>query len=391
MAGRGGSSFILRSSRPSLSRSATPFQIGRARTVGRGSPRINARLGHVDRPQASGVHWLTILGGGIKAHMESFIGIDVSLRTLDVAGRTSAGPLAELRSVVANADAGLTALVPILKQLAPTLIVLEATGGYERLAVATLSAAGLPVVVVNPRHVREFAKAIGRLAKTDRLDAALLALFAERVRPELRPATTAPTEAERAVTEQVLRRRQLVDMITAEQNRRALVSAPTQRRLDVHINWLKRELGQVELDLQRAIEASPMWCARDVLLQSTPGIASRISFTLIALLPELGTLSRQQIASLVGVAPFADDSGRRRGGRHISGGRAAVRNILYMGALVGVRFNPALKVFYARLRAAGKPAKVALVACMRKLLTILNAMVRTNTPWHLTAAPIPVV
>ncbi|MEO6878810.1 MAG: IS110 family transposase [Gemmatimonadaceae bacterium] len=316
----------------------------------------------------------------------SVVGIDVSKRTLDLAARTPAGPVGGLPSAVANSDTGLAELVPVLQQLAPTLIVLEATGGYERLAAATLLAAGLPVAVVNPRHVRAFAKAMGRLAKTDRLDAALLAVFAERVRPEVRPTPQAATEAGRAVTEQVLRRRQLVDMITAEQNRRALVSAPTQRRLDTHIAWLKGELGQVEDELQRAIEASPAWRARDELLQSVRGIGARIAHTLIALLPELGTLNRQRIAALVGVAPFNDDSGGRRGVRHISGGRAAVRNILYMGALVGTRYNPTLKAFYARLRAAGKPAKVALVACMRKLLTIVNAMVRTNTPWHLEMA-----
>ena len=320
--------------------------------------------------------------------MESVVGIDVSKATLEIAGRTPAGPIAELLSVVANSDAGCATLVRALEQLAPTLIVLEATGGYERLAVAALMAAGLPVVVVNPRHVRAFAKAIGRLAKTDRLDAALLALFAERVRPEQRPIGPGPTDAGRAVTEHVLRRRQLVEMITAEQNRRALVSAAMQRRLDSHITWLKAELGQVELALQHAIEASPVWRIQDDLLQSTRGIGPRISHTIIALLPELGTLNRQRIAALVGVAPFNDDSGRHRGVRHISGGRAAVRNALYMGALVGIRHNPVLKAFYERLRAAGKVAKVALVACMRKLLTILNAMVRTNTPWHLVTAPV---
>ena len=259
------------------------------------------------------------------------------------------------------------------------MIVLEATGGYEQLAAATLALNGLPVVVVNPRQVREFAKAVGKLAKTDRLDAALLAYFAERIRPALRERPAVETGP---LTEQILRRRQLVDMITAEGNRRALVSAAVRRRLDAHIAWLERELANSERELQRLIEASPVWQARDDLLQSAPGIGPRVSQALIAQLPELGTLSRQPITALVGIAPFNDDSGGRRGVRHIQGGRAAVRTVLYMGALVGVRYNPVLKAFYHRLRAAGTPAKVALVACMRKLLTILNAMVRTNTPWR---------
>ena len=318
--------------------------------------------------------------------MDLFVGVDVSKATLDIVVRSSAGVVAGCPAAVANTDAGLAELIAALRPIAPTLVVLEATGGYERVAAALLTAAGLPTVVVNPRHVRAFAKALGRLAKTDGLDADVLALFAERIRPEVRTAAQTATPeaaaATRAVVELVLRRRQLVDMITAEQNRRALVSVATQRRLAVHVNWLKRELGLVEADLQAAIEASPTWQTRDDLLQSVPGVGARISQTLIALLPELGTLNRQRIASLVGVAPFNDDSGGRRGVRHISGGRGDVRNVLYMGALVGVRHNAALKAFYQRLRAAGKPAKVALVACMRKLLTILNAMVRTNTQWR---------
>lgn len=316
--------------------------------------------------------------------MDLFIGIDVSKATLDVAGCTADGPLAELCSTIANTEAGLATLVPLLVGRAPALVVLEATGGYERLAAATLALAGLPVVVVNPRQVREFAKAVGQLAKTDQLDAALLALFAERIRPAVRERPQLETGP---LSEQILRRRQLVDMITAENNRRALVSPTVRRRVDRHITWLERELEHVERDLQHLIEASPLWRARDDLLQSAPGIGPRVAHSLIALLPELGTLNRQHISALVGVAPFNDDSGGRRGVRHIKGGRAAVRTVLYMGALVGVRYNPVLKAFYQRLRAAGKPAKVALVACMRKLLTILNTMVRTNTRWR-TDAPL---
>jgi transposase len=314
--------------------------------------------------------------------MALFVGIDVSKATLDIAARTAAGPLADFTQSTPNRDATIDALVQRLRAVAPELIVLEATGGYERLVVAALGAAGLPVIVVNPKNVRAFAKATGQLAKTDRLDAALLALFAERVRPELR---TLPSQEAAVLTEQLVRRRQLVDMLTAEQNRRALVSATVRRRVDRHIAWLTRELHEVEADLQTQIETSPAWRARDTLLQSVPGIGPRTAQMLVGMLPELGTMNRQRIAALVGVAPFNQDSGRRRGERHISGGRAAVRTTMYMAALVGVRWNPALKVFYLRLRANGKSAKVALVACMRKLLTMLNAMVRTNTPWHATA------
>jgi transposase len=311
--------------------------------------------------------------------MDVFVGIDVSKATLEVAGCTAHGPCAELAATLANSETGLAELVARLLARRPSLIVLEATGGYERLAAAMLALAQLPVVVVNPRQVREFARAVGQLAKTDQLDAALLAHFAERIRPALRELPHLETGP---LSEQLLRRRQLVDMITAENNRRALVSAKVRRRLEAHIRWLERELEGVERELQRAIEASPVWRARDELLQSAPGIGSQIAHSLIALLPELGTLKRQHISALVGVAPFNDDSGGRRGVRHIKGGRAAVRTALYMGALVGIRYNPVLKSFYHRLRAKGKPAKVALVACMRKLLTILNAMVRTNTPWR---------
>jgi transposase len=239
--------------------------------------------------------------------------------------------------------------------------------------------AGLSVVVVNPRQVREFGKAMGRMAKTDRLDASLIALFAERIRPELRALPRLETDD---LSECVLRRRQLVDMITAETNRRSLVSRGLQRRLDAHVAWLKRELEHVETELQRCIEASPLWRTRDELLQSVPAVGQRTSHTLIALLPELGTLNRQRISALVGVAPFNDDSGRHRGVRRIKGGRATLRNSLYMAALVGIRYNPVLKDFYGRLRAKGKAPKVAIVACMRKLLTILNAMARANRAWN---------
>lgn len=314
--------------------------------------------------------------------MSLFVGIDISKATLDVAARTAGGPVSAAAQSVANSDGAIDALVQQLRAQQPELIVVEATGGYERLVVAALGAAGLPVIVVNPKNVRAFAKATGQLAKTDRLDAALLALFAERVRPEVR---TLPTPAAAVLTEQLVRRRQLVDMLTTEQNRRGLVSVMVRRRVDLHIAWLTRELNAVEADLQAQIEASPAWCARNALLQSVPGVGPRTAHMLVGLLPELGLLTRQKIAALVGVAPFNQDSGRHRGERHISGGRAAVRTTLYMAALVGVRWNPVLRVFYQRLRTNGKSAKVALVACMRKLLTMLNAMARTNTLWRVTA------
>ena len=314
---------------------------------------------------------------------EPFLGIDVSKATLDTAGRRGGAPLSAVPATTPNTDAGLTTLVPALVALAPTLIVLEATGGYERLVAAALALAGLPVVVVNPRQVRQFAKAIGQLAKTDRLDAALLALFAERVRPELRARPAFDTTE---LSDLVQRRRQVVDMLTMERNRRALAAAAVRRRLDAHIAWLEREVADLERRLRDAIEASPVWRARDDVLQSAPGVGPRVAQSLLALLPELGTLNRRRISALVGVAPFNDDSGRHTGERRIAGGRAAVRSVLYMAALVGIRHNPVLKAFYQRLRANGKAPKVALVACMRKLLTILNAMVRTNTPWSADTA-----
>lgn len=373
----GGSSFILGSHRPWLSLSAThAFLIAKPEQLAGGEPRISARTGHGDRPFLRHVARMT----------ETFLGIDVSKATLEIAGRRAGRVVPQLPASVANTDAGLTTLVPALVALAPTLIVLEATGGYERLAAAALALAGLPVVVVNPRQVREFAKAVGRLAKTDRLDAALLALFAERIRPELRARPAFDTTE---LSDLVQRRRQVVDMLTMERNRRALATAAVRRRLDAHIAWLEREVADLERRLRDAIEASPVWRARDDVLQSAPGIGPRVSQTLIALLPELGTLNRQRIAALAGVAPFNDDSGRHTGERHIAGGRTAVRTVLYMAALVGIRHNPVLKVFYQRLRAKGKAAKVALVACMRKLLTILNTMVRTNTAWCTDAATAP--
>jgi transposase len=304
----------------------------------------------------------------------SFIGIDVAKAQLEFACR----PSGETGSV-ANDDAGIRTLVTRCQGLAPTLIVLEATGGYEAAIVAALATAWLPVVVANPRQVRDFAKATGQLAKTDALDAQLLALFAERVRPTPRPL---PDDTVQALDARLTRRRQLLGMLTAERNR-LLIAAPTVRRdLQQHIRFLERRVREADDDLHAAIKASPAWRVKDDLFQSVPGVGRVVSLTLLAELPELGRLSHKEIAALVGVAPLNRDSGTLRGKRLVYGGRAPVRAALYMAALVASRCNPVIRAFYVRLRAVGKPAKVALTACMRKLLTILNAMARSGTPWQ---------
>jgi transposase len=302
-----------------------------------------------------------------------YVGIDVAQATLDVALLPSGETWQ-----VANDEPGIRALVTRLQPHAPTLIVLEATGGYERAPVAALATAGLPVVVANPRQVRNFARATGQLAKTDTLDAGILARFADRVRPAVRPL---PEPATQELAALLARRRQLLEMLSAERQRLSLAAASVRRSLTQHIAWLERQLGRVDDDLDALIQASPLWRAKDNLLQSVPGIGPVASRTLLATLPELGTLSHKQIAALVGVAPLARDSGTLRGKRSVWGGRAVARTALYMAALVASRYNPVLRVFYQRLRAAGKPAKLALIACARKLLTILNAMVRANTYW----------
>jgi transposase len=306
-----------------------------------------------------------------------FVGIDVAKATLDIAVRPSGE-----RWQLPNEDAALAPLLARLLPAAPALIVLEATGGLEHAVVAALAAGGLPVVVANPRQVRDFARAIGQLAKTDAIDAQVLALFAERVRPAPRPL---PDEAAQALDAVLTRRRQLLEMLGAERNRLGLARAPVRRGITHHIRWLERQLADVDHDLGQRIEASPVWRATDNRLQSVPGVGPIVSRTLLGELPELGRLTRKQIAALVGVAPLARDSGTLRGKRLVWGGRAPLRTVLYMGALVATRHNPVIRAFYHRLRAAGKPAKVALTACKRKLLVILNAMVRTNTPWRAPA------
>jgi transposase len=303
-----------------------------------------------------------------------FIGIDVAKAQLEFAGRPSG-----VTGAVPNADDGIAALVEQLQARAPTLIVLEATGGYEAAVVAALAMAGLPVVVANPRQVRDFARATGQLAKTDAIDAQVLALFAERVRPAPRPL---PDEAAQALDALLTRRRQLIGMLTAERNRLLIARPAVRRDLQQHIRFLERRLREADDDLHLAVKASPLWRVKDDLLQSVPGVGRVVSLTLLAELPELGRVSHKEIAALVGVAPLNRDSGRLRGKRLVYGGRAPVRAALYMAALVASKCNPAIRAFYQRLRAAGKPAKVALTACMRKLLTILNAIARDGTPWQ---------
>jgi transposase len=271
-------------------------------------------------------------------------------------------------------------LVSKLGEISPKLIVLEATGGLERRAVAALAGASLPVVAVNPRQVRDFAKATGRLAKTDAIDAAVLALFADRIRPQVRPLRDEETQELEAL---VVRRRQVVDMITAEKNR--LIASPSSKRVRTAIGktikWLQKQLEEIDSNLDDAVKGSPLWREKDDLLRSVPGVGKVLSRTLLSLLPELGTLGKKQLSALVGVAPLNWDSGQQRGRRSVWGGRANVRAVLYMGALAAARFNPVIRAFHARLIAAGKLPKVALVACMRKLLTILNAIVRDGKSW----------
>ena len=315
------------------------------------------------------------------------MGIDVAKAELVIAARPSGD-----RWSVANDEHGIKTLVDRLTRETPALIVLEATGGYEMLCVAALAAAALPVVVVNPRQVRDFAKATGQLAKTDRIDAALLALFAERVHPAVRPIADADAQELDAL---LTRRRQLLDMLQAERNRLGQVFGRgkplVKKSLKQHIAFLERELRLADTDLGAMVRASPAWRERDDLLQSVPGVGRVLSLTMLAELPELGRLSRREIAKLVGVAPFSRDSGTQRGRRFVQGGRAAVRAVLYMGALVATRRNTVIRAFYLRLLAAGKPKKLALVACMRKLLTILNTIARTRQRWSVDHAIITLI
>lgn len=305
----------------------------------------------------------------------TFVGIDVAKDRLDVHLRPSDETFALGRD-----GAGLEALVERLRARGPALVVLEATGGFEITVAAALAAAGLPLVVVNPRQIRDFARATGRLAKTDRLDAEAIARFAEAVQPAPRPL---PGAAAQALGALVARRRQLVEMITSEGQRRRQAHDPRlARRLEAHVTWLQKELAALETDLDDAVRGTPAWRATEDLLASVPGIGKTSARTLIAELPELGNLDRRKIAALVGVAPINRDSGAFRGRRMVMGGRASVRTALYMPTLTAIRHNPPLQAFYQRLIERGRPAKVAITACMRKLLVFLNAILRDQIPWQ---------
>lgn len=302
------------------------------------------------------------------------VGIDVAKEHLDVALEPG-GDAWQVR----NDEAGIAELVSRIRGLKPELVVLEATGGYELAVSWAIAAADIPLVVANPRQVRDFARATGRLAKTDRIDARVLASFAQQIRPEPRQLSD---EASQELHDLLTRRRQLIEMISAERNRLALSRKIVRKSLKKHIEYLQRELRMTDTDLAQLIRESPVWREKDDLLQSVPGVGRVVSQTLVAELPELGRLNRRQIAALVGVAPINRDSGTRRGVRSTWGGRATVRRIVFMAALVAARRNPVIRAFYLRLLAAGKPKKVALVACMRKLLTILNTMLQTQQRWN---------
>lgn len=303
-----------------------------------------------------------------------YLGLDVAKDMVALASEP-----AGLRGEFATDAAGLTALVTQCQAQPVTLIVLEATGGYEVPVAAALADAGLPLIVVNPRPVRDFAKALGILAKTDAVDAGVLALFGARVQPAPRALPDAEHQELQAF---LLRRRQLLDMLHAEKLRVTRSRGRVRANLRSHITWLERSLDDTDDQLRQLIEASPLWRVKDRLLQSVPGVGPTLASTLLGLVPELGRLDRRQIAALVGVAPLARDSGTLRGRRTCWGGRAPVRRVLYMTALVAARYNPILKAFYQKLRAAGKPAKVALIAVARKLLILLNAMLRDGQPWR---------
>ena len=310
-----------------------------------------------------------------KTKTNSYVGIDISAERLDL----HVLPTEQHQSLVYD-NAGVTQLVSFLQQVKPTLIVVEATGKLEISLVAALAAAPLPVVVVNPRQTRDFARSLGRLAKTDRIDASILARFAESVQPELR---VLPSEQQQAMQELVTRQRQLVEMRGAESNRLTRTRTTRVRRnLQIHLNWLDKQIRDLDQQIRQLITESPLWREKDQLLQSVPGVGPKTSSMLVAHLPELGQLNRRQIASLVGLAPFNHDSGKHRGKRFIGGGRSQVRCTLYMSSLVASHHNPAIQALRQRLQSQGKPFKVVLTACMRKLLIILNAMVKNGTPWN---------
>jgi transposase len=322
----------------------------------------------------------------VSSTTKLYAGIDVSKARLDVALRPT-----DRLFEVANDQAGIDSLLVGLQQeqARPTLVVLEATGGLERPLAAALAAAAIPVVVVNPRQARDFARATGKLAKTDKIDARILARFGEALRPKPRPI---PDEEAREFSAILARRRQIIDMLTAEKNRLgSTASKAVGKRVEAHVKWLEKELSRTDEDLDHTIRASAIWRENEALLRGVPGVGAVLARTLLAELPELGAgeITPKQLAALVGIAPLNRDSGTLRGRRTIWGGRERVRAVLYMGALVATRYNPTIKEFYERLCAKGKPKMVALVACMRKLLTILNAILKNRTPWRSSHALTP--
>lgn len=306
--------------------------------------------------------------------VEKFVGIDVSKETLDLCME----PAGEMLHVDYD-DKGISQVVKCLVALAPTLMVMEATGGLEMRLAGELAAKSLPVAIINPRQARDFAKATGQLAKTDLVDAAILAAFARAIRPTVRQIKDADT---RDLDDLVTRRRQLVDMRVQETLRMGTASKVQKKSLAAHITWLDKRITDLDDDLTRRLRASDIWKTKDDLLRGIPGVGAVTSLTMLAKCPELGQLNRREIAALTGVAPLAKDSGKYRGKRFVWGGRADVRAVLYMATVSAIRFNSAIKAFAERLKQAGKPTKVVIVACMRKLLTIMNAIIKNNVPWH---------
>lgn len=311
--------------------------------------------------------------------VEKFVGIDVSKSTLDVCIE----PAVQTLHVAYN-EVGTSQIVGRLKEVGPTLIVIEATGGLEVRIATELASLGLPVAIINPRQARDFAKATGRLAKTDQVDAAVLAAFAKAIRPQVRPLKDEDT---RTLDDMVSRRRQLVNMRVQEALRLGTAaSKPLQKSLAKHIAWLDKRITEIDTDLTKRLRGSDVWRTKDDLLRGIPGVGAVTTLTMLAKCPELGTLSRREIAALTGVAPLANDSGKHRGKRFIWGGRADVRAVLYMATISAMNCNDTIRAFAQRLKKAGKPPKVVIVACMRKLLTIMNSMLKNNTPWNLKNA-----
>lgn len=307
--------------------------------------------------------------------VERFVGVDVSKSTLDVCIDS---PVEEMH--VGNDEPGIKTIASQLTLIQPTLIVMEATGGLEMRLACELAARGLNVAVINPRQARDFAKATGQLAKTDRVDAAVLGAFAKAIRPQARPLKDAQT---RELDEMVSRRRQLIANRVQEALRLESASTkPLQKSVKAHMLWLDKRIAEIDQDLAQRLKSSALWRTKDDLLRSIPGVGAITSVTLLAKCPELGTLNRREIAALAGVAPLANDSGKHHGKRFVWGGRADIRVVLYMATLSAMRCNASLKEFSNRLKQTGKPAKVVIVACMRKLLTIMNAMLKTNEPWR---------